>query len=320
MRILHLESDKYSAHSLNRIKSGNVVDEYPFVDQSAYTQILNRCLFDAIFTRIGLHTGEEEFKLQPNLKYLITATTGLNHIDLEAARKRNIEVVSLKGETNFLSSITSTAEHTWALILCLIRQIVPVYTNVITGKWQRTPFQIHQLSEKTLGIIGYGRLGRIIANYATAFGMRVLFYDNQSVREVNSQHSFSEFDELLKQSDIVVLMASWSDENANMFSYEQFMLMNKNSYFINASRGEMVNESALLDSLTSDHLAGAALDVLSGDSVWGESLPENHQLITFSKTHPDKLIITSHTGGFAKEAIVKTRDFITDKFFKILQK
>jgi D-3-phosphoglycerate dehydrogenase len=320
MKILHLESDKFSSHSLSRLRNGNEVDENPFIDQSEYTQILSRHSFDAIFTRIGLHTGEEEFNLQPNLKFLISATTGLNHIDLDAARERNIEVISLQGETGFLSSITSTAEHTWLLVLCLFRQIVPVYTNVISGKWQRTPFQIHQIYEKTLGIIGYGRLGKMIANYATAFGMQVLFYDNQNVKEINTEHRFCSFNKILKQSDIIVLMASWSDENTDMFSYKQFKLMKENSFFVNASRGEMVNESALLESLQSNHLAGAALDVLSGDSVWGDDLPENQQLVAYSKKHPHKLIITSHIGGFANEAIKKTRDFITDKFLKILQK
>lgn len=315
MKILHLESDKFSSNSLFKLREGNEIYEYPFVDQSAYVQLLHLNSFDIIFTRIGLYTGINEFNLQPKLKYLVTATTGLNHIDIEAAKARNIEIISLKGETEFLNTITSTAEHTWALLLCLVRQLVPVYANVVLGKWERTPFRIHQLSGKTLGIIGYGRLGKIIANYGISFGMNVIYYDNL-ITENYGEHRYRPFNDLLKQSDIVVLMASWSDKNIDMIGSEQFSLMKENSYFINASRGEMVNESALLQSLKSNHLAGAALDVLADDSIWGEVLPENQALVTFSRENPGKLLITSHIGGFAVEAIEKTRDFITDKFLK----
>jgi D-3-phosphoglycerate dehydrogenase len=320
MKILHLESNHYSSYSLLKLREGNEIVECPFIDQQAYTQLLHLNSFDIIFTRIGLYTGISEFDLQPKLKFLVTATTGLNHIDILAAKERNIEIISLRGETEFLSSITSTAEHTWALLLCLVRQLVPVFENVVFGKWERTPFPLHQLSGMTLGIIGYGRLGKIIANYATAFGMYVIYYDNQSIAEINREHRYSSFNDVLMQSDIVVLMASWCDENNDMFDCEQFSLMKENSYFINTARGEMVNESALLQSLKSNHLAGAALDVLAGDSIWGEVIPENQPLVAFSKENPGKLIITSHIGGFAKEAIEKTRDFITDKFLKIKKK
>jgi hypothetical protein len=104
-------------------------------------------------------------------------------IKTKRAVERNIEIISLRGETEFLSSITSTAEHTWALLLCLVRQLVPVYENVVFGKWERTPFPLHQLSGMTLGIIGYGRLGKIIANYAP--GMKNIVFITFLVQSIS---------------------------------------------------------------------------------------------------------------------------------------
>jgi D-3-phosphoglycerate dehydrogenase len=93
--------------------------------------------------------------------------------------------------------------------------------------------------------------------------------------------------------------------------------MKKGAFFINTSRGEMVDEASLLIALKTGHLSGAGIDVLEGDSSWGTATPENQNLIEFSRSSPEKIIITSHTGGFAKESILKTRNFITEKFLNI---
>src|SRR6185312_7830256 len=111
------------------------------------------------------------------LRAIVTATTGLDHIDLDEAKRRNIAVLSLRGETEFLESVTATAEHTWALLLALVRKVGPAFDHVRRGDWQRDSFVGRTLSGRTLGIVGYGRLGRMVARYGQAFGMNVLVND-----------------------------------------------------------------------------------------------------------------------------------------------
>src|SRR5690606_10220706 len=104
-----------------------------------------------------------------NLRYILTPTTGLNHIDMEMAARQGIKVISLKGETEFLSGIPSTAEHTWALLLSLLRKIPAAHKHVMSGKWERDEFKAHNLCHYKLGILGFGRVGKQIAEYARVF-------------------------------------------------------------------------------------------------------------------------------------------------------
>lgn len=317
MKILHLEYNEYPKLSIDKLKAFADVFPSRIENEEELVNILKNNQYDAIFTRLGVFLGEHLMTLQTNLKYILTPTTGLNHIDIEAAEKRGIQVISLKGEAEFLCSIKSTAEHTWAVLLCLIRNIIPANEDVIKNShWNRVPFLADELDGKTIGIIGFGRLGKIVANYAKAFGMNVLVTDKRDV-EKSIDVEVVDLLRLLNKSDFICLMIDYSPENVNFLNGYHFNEMKKDAYFINTSRGELIDESALLEFLENGKIKGAAIDVIDGDSSWSKEFCGDTRLLDYAKRNSN-LIITPHMGGYGKDSIYKTREFLVNKFVNIL--
>lgn len=315
LKILHLEKPCYSSSSLELLESVGDVDYREFSTQEELTRHLEDHSYQAIITKLGFYLGPQELKNQEQLEYLLTPTTGLNHIDLDYAERAQIKVLSLKGESEFLAKIQSTAEHTWALLLSLIRNLIPAHKDVSRGAWDRIPHLAQELNTQTLGIIGLGRLGKILVKYAEAFSMRILCNDLDS-SVFSDEYAAYETDlhPLLEESDYVILQIDYRPENENLFDKELFSKMKDGAFFINTSRGEMVDEEALVEALSSGKLAGAALDVLRGDSAW-EAESKDNNLLRYAREH-DNLIITPHMGGYGRISIEMTRDFITKKFIK----
>lgn len=315
LRILHLEKSCYSKSSLELLESVGEVDYREFSTQEELREHLVDHSYQVIITKLGFYLGSEELKDQDQLDYLLTPTTGLNHIDLDYADKAQIKVLSLKGESEFLARIQSTAEHTWTLLLSLIRNLIPAHKHVNQGGWDRIPHLAQELNTQTLGIIGLGRLGKILVKYAEAFSMRILCNDIDSSVFTEEYATYqSDLNPLLEESDYVILQIDYRPENENLFDKELFFKMKDGAFFINTSRGEMVDEAALVEALSSGKLAGAALDVLKGDSAW-ESESKDNDLLRYAREH-DNLIITPHMGGYGRISIEMTRDFITKKFIK----
>jgi D-3-phosphoglycerate dehydrogenase len=287
--------------------------------QEEFIHFLSKDKFEVIFAKIGLLLNDEVFSLQPDLKYIVSPTTGVNHIDIKSASKRGVIVISLKGEEDFLMTIKSTAEHTWMLLLAVARNLISSNFKVISErKWNRNSYIANELNEKKIGIIGYGRLGKIVANYAHAFGMQVLIYDNDINKYDNKYYVCSNVDELLVSADYVVLLISWAESNIKFFDFEKFEKMKRGSFFINTSRGEFVDEIAMLDNLKNGKLSGAAIDVITSDSGWGPNEMISNDLIEYAR-NCNNLIITPHMGGYGIDSIAKTRRFITRKFLNLLK-
>ena len=160
---------------------------------------------DVLVIRLKYKLDKKELDQFPNLKYILTPTTGLNHIDMEEAQFRGIRVLSLKGETEFLNQIPSTAEHTWALLLALIRKLVPAVNHVSTNGWNRDLFKGNNLRGKSLGIIGLGRVGRQVAKFANAFGMKVQYYDPLIDFNAELALRVENIEDLMKSSDVISL-------------------------------------------------------------------------------------------------------------------
>jgi len=319
MNVLHLEENSYSEYSKNRLlrAAENVKFAAP-LSQQELREVLAKDNYEAIFTSLGFYFGQEEFLLQQDLKFLITPTTGLNHIDLQESRRNNVTVLSLKYEKEFLKEVQSTSEHTWGLLLSLIRNIKPFTQNVEQGGWSRDKYDIQELNTKTLGIIGYGRLGRIVAKYGLAFNMNILINDTRDIGRLPHGVLHAELDELLSNSDYILLLADYSDSNINMISLKEFELMKEDAFFVNCSRGEMVDENALLYSLKNQKIAGAALDVLVNDSSW-KRIPDNNPLLDYMQKN-NNLLITPHIGGYGRVSIEKTRDYMIEMFLKKVKK
>jgi D-3-phosphoglycerate dehydrogenase / 2-oxoglutarate reductase len=270
---------------------------------------------DVLWVRLRNRIDAEVMTAAHRLKVIVTPTTGLNHIDLEEAGRRGIRVLSLRGESDFLRDVRAPAEHTMALILALLRRVPGAMAHVRDGGWNRDLFKGRELHGKTVGIVGYGRLGRIMARYLTAFDTHVLAADphidmgalDPGVRPVTLA-------QLLQDADLVTLHVNLCDETERFFGQEQFALMKEGAWFINTSRGEVVDESALLKSLHSGHLAGAALDVLCHEDSEGM---KDHPLVVCARDH-DHLMITPHIGGCTVESMEKTELFLAKELASVV--
>ncbi len=246
----------------------------------------------------------------PYLQIVATPTTGHNHIDVEELDRRGIKLLSLRGEIDFLRDIRATAEHTIGLMLTLLRHTPSALNHVLGGGWNRDEFKGGELYGRTVGIVGYGRLGRLVASYLLAFGARVLAADpTGDERTVASGVHLCGLPELLAQSEIVTLHVNLHAENHGFFGQAQLAAMRPGALLINTARGELLDESALLHALRAGHLAGAALDVLVGENSSGMA---HHPLVAYAREN-EHLLITPHLGGCTMESLTRTEVFLAEK-------
>ena len=269
---------------------------------------------DALWVRLRHQIDREVFEAAPRLRIIATPTTGLNHVDVSEAARRNIRVVSLKGETEFLRSVPATAEHTVALLFALMRHVPAAFEHVKMGGWDRDLFLGNDLCGKTAGVIGYGRIGRMVARYLLTFGVRVLATDSAAVI-ADPGVTLVPMNQLLEQSDIVTLHTSYSSEARGLMGTAEFAQMKPGAWFINTARGELVDEEALLEALRSRRIAGCALDVLSEEHSSGMGL---NGLVAYAQGH-DNLIITPHIGGCTSESMEKTEIFLAGRVATALE-
>lgn len=304
IKILNIEPDGYSSKAKEILKSFASVQETQ-LPRSELLPLLKD--YDVIIVRLGYSIDSEFLSYSERLQIIVSATTGLNHIDLVEAKNRGITVLSLKGESDFLKNIHATAEHTWALLLATIRHLPEAYHHVKSGHWNRDLFKGSELFGKTLGLIGFGRLGSIVADYGKAFGMRVIANDLKSNLQ-DDRIKMMDMDEMLAQADVVSLHANYTPENAKMINSRRFSAMKTGTVFINTSRGELVDEFALVSALKSKKLKGAGIDVINNEV---RDL-KNSPLIEYAKTH-DNLIVTPHIGGATFESTEATEIFMARK-------
>lgn len=306
MTILNFEGDGFSILAKERWASiGNYVetDIHTFKELPVLEEV------EIIIVRLRNYIGTDITGFFPKLKYVITATTGLDHIDLNSATASGIQVVSLKGETDFLNTISSTAEHTWALLLSLVRNIPAACTSVSKGQWDRDVFKGIQLRKKSIGIIGLGRTGKMVAQYARVFDMEVNYFDPSVTDTSFIKHSSLE--SLLKASDVVTLHVHLQQDTENLLNKEMISLMKDGSYFINTSRGKLVDEKALVDQLKCGRLKGVATDVLASELT---EVKESD--LRKAMTEGLNIIITPHIGGATWDAMHLCEEFIVNKFIR----
>lgn len=272
--------------------------------------------FDVLWVRLRHRIDSALLDHAPRLRAIATPTTGLNHIDMEGAAKRDVQVFSLRGEVEFLKDVRATAEHTIALMLGLLRKLPAATASVRDGAWERDSFKGAELYQKTVGIVGYGRVGRIVGRYLRAFGAHVLVTDPRVDPESSQEDvEIVSLSELLSRSDLVTVHVDLRMDTANFFGWDEFRRMKPGAWFVNTSRGELVVEEALLEALASGHLSGAALDVLKGE-IGNEAAKS--ALARYAREH-NRLLITPHIGGCTFESMEKTEIFLAKRVLSALR-
>lgn len=244
--------------------------------------------YDALIVRSRTKVTPAVFDAGTALKVVGRAGIGVDNIDLNSAKAHGVRVVNSP-----LATTVTVAELTLGLMLSLVREIPRADGSMKSGKWLKKELEGAELYGKTLGIIGFGRIGSAVADRAKAFGMNIVAYDRlkaaESILERGGQPV--SFEQLLAESDFISLHLPLTNETKNMLDAAAFSKMKTGVYLVDAARGGIVDEEALLAALESGKVAGAALDVFAAEPP-GESPLVNHP----------RVICTPHIGAQTQEA------------------
>lgn len=266
----------------------------------------------ALSVFIDSELSKDVIKKFKNLRIIATRSTGVDHIDIDYCRENRIAVTNVE---NY--GATSVAQYTFALILALLRNLVPANLYMRDYNRSNNVFLGRDLTGLTLGVIGTGAIGGSVCKLAQDFGMSILACDIFPKEELRLKYNvkYVDMDELLADSDVITLHLPYTKDNLNMISMAQFEKMRKKPYLINTSRGELVNLEDLRDALSKNLLAGAGLDVLSCESltfrcdetcpVAGEAHKECIEELKIVKEikNFDNVVITPHIAYETKEAV-----------------
>ncbi len=253
--------------------------------QGAQIAITNKVIFN-----------REVMQKLPDLKLIALLATGMNNIDLVAAKELGITVKNVTGY-----SVVTVPEHVIGFIFNFKRSLTGWYNDQLSGKWSDSKqfcyfdYPITDVRGSTLGIIGKGCIGSEVGRLASALGMNVLYAEHRHA--TTCREGYTPFEEVLKQSDIVTLHCPLTENTQNLINKETLSLFKRGALLINTGRGPLVNELDLLEALQSGRLGGAALDVLVK-----EPPPKDHPLIIGAQTMPN-LIITPHVAWASDSAI-----------------
>ncbi|MFH0877608.1 MAG: phosphoglycerate dehydrogenase [Candidatus Omnitrophota bacterium] len=285
-----LVSDSLSDEGLSVLKNSKefMVDVKTGLEPAELKEIIGE--YDALVVRSATKVTAEVIEAGTKLKLIGRAGVGLDNVDLRAATAKGIIVMNTPG-----GNTISTAEHTMSLILALSRNIPTADLSMKNKEWRRKDFMGTELYNKTIGIIGLGRIGTEVAKRCLAFGMRVKAYDPYLTREVADQMGVEllTLEEIYRQADYITVHVPLTDETKHMISAKQLELMKPGVRLVNCARGGIIDEGALARALESGKIAGAAFD------VYTEEPPKELPLAKFAN-----VVLTPHLGASTEEAQV----------------
>ena len=262
--------------------------------------------FDCIIVRSATKVTSEVFEAANSLRLVVRAGVGLDNVDLQAAKDHGVKVLNTPE-----APTVSVAEMVFALMFALARRITAADSSMKDGRWEKKKLKGVELWQKTLGIIGLGRIGYEVGKRATALGMTVLAYDvvdiDRLCKEIGAERVG--FDELIKRSDFITIHVPLLPQTRGMIGSEQFKIMKQSAFLINTSRGGVVDEAALLEALDSGLLAGAALDVFENEPPTDWAIAK----------HP-KIIATPHLSSSTVEAQTRVGELTAQKVIDELAK
>ncbi|MDZ4171415.1 MAG: phosphoglycerate dehydrogenase, partial [Methanobacteriaceae archaeon] len=244
--------------------------------------------FNAIVVRSRTKVTREVIENAPKLKIIARAGVGVDNVDVEAATEKGIMVVNAPEST----SIT-VAEQTMGLMLSLSRKISIADKSVKEGKWEKSRFMGSELNNKTLGIIGMGRIGSQVVIRSKAFGMDAMVYDPYISEEFAKDLGVKvvDLETIFKESDVITIHVPLTPETKHLVSKEAFEMMKESAFIINCARGGIIDEDALYVALSENKIGGAALDVFEKEP------PANSPLLRL-----DNIVLTPHIGASSGEA------------------
>lgn len=269
--------------------------------------------YDAFWGHKDLRVDKEVLDRAARLTVVCTATTGTDHIDKQELARRGIKLLSITRDYGLLKTLTATAECAWMLLLACARHLRGAMAAVLDGQWNTEDFVGRQFCEQTLGVLGLGRLGSMMCRTGRGFDMRVLGCDRAPKRPAGVE--LVDFDTLLRESDFLSIHVHMEPENYHLFNDLTFGLMKHGAILVNTSRGDIVDEAALIRSLKSGRLAAYGTDVLHDE--WRVDMRQS-PLVQYAMEH-DNVVIVPHIGGCTLRSIVDARVFTAKKLVHYLQ-
>ncbi len=260
---------------------------------------------DACVVRSSTKLTKEVIEASQKLKVIGRAGVGLDNVDVEAASKKGVVVINTPG-----GNTISAAEHTFCLLMALARNIPQANSSLKKGEWERKKFTGIQLLEKTIGIVGLGRIGSEVAKRAQSFGMKVIAYDPflRAEKALQIGVELLSMDEILARADFLTLHMPLSADSQYMIGEKELSKMKKGARLINCARGGLIDEAALAKAIENGHIAGAALDVFESEP------PKNTALLALPS-----VIATPHLGASTEEAQIAVAVDVAQSIADFLQ-
>ncbi len=300
-------ADRLAANGVAILKATSGLDVVEVAGKGP--DVLKDALVDAaaLVVRSETQVTAELMAQAPKLRIVARAGVGTDNIDLEEATRRGIPVLTAPGANS-----NSAAEHAVALMLSLCRKIPAAAASMADGKWERKSFEGTELRGKTLGILGLGRIGTTVAKIAHGFGMTVIALDPYVV----AQHALSlgvellPLEQVLQRADIITLHLALTDDTRHLINAQRIAMMKKGAMIVNAARGALIDDAALIAALESGQIAGAALDVFDKEPLAADS----------PLRKAPNIVLTPHLGASTREAQTRVASEIAEAVRDALQK
>lgn len=299
MRVL--VSDPLAEEGIRRLETAAEVDVITNLSPEELVERIKG--YDALVIRSGTKVTADVINAADRLKVIARAGVGVDNVDVDAATKKGIIVVNAPG-----GNTISAAEHTIAMMLALARNIPQAHASVRRGEWNRKKYTGVEVFNKTLGIIGLGRIGTEVAKRMKAFGMRILAYDPFITESKAAELGIklASLEEIYRESDFITVHTPLTPETRNMIDEPQIKMMKPTVRLINCARGGIINEAALARAVAENRIAGAAVDVYTKEPPVGNPLLEQERIIT-----------TPHLGASTAEAQINVALAVADQIIAI---
>ncbi len=304
-RILIVD-DLHPVFKEKAIALGYEVDDLPQITRTETLAVIKN--YNGIAVRTKFRIDREMMDAAPQLRFVARAGAGLDNIDVEIAKERGIELLAANE-----GNMDAVGEHTVGMLLSLMNNFRKADNEIRTGIWNREGNRGYELKGKTVGIIGFGFMGQSFAQKLSGFGVNIIAYDKyktgfgtELVREVSME-------EIVKHSDVLSLHIPLTRETRQMVNDEYFFHFKKPIFFLNVSRGEIVNTQAVLNYIKAGKILGAGLDVLEvekfpalAEQPWYHELQQN-----------DKVLLSPHVAGWTFDSYRKISEVLAQKLEKI---
>ena len=294
-----LVTEQIADEGLAALQAAAQVDFRTDLDKAGLLQALPE--YDALVVRSGTKVTAEVLAAGTKLRVVGRAGTGVDNIDVDAATRRGIVVVNAPA-----SNSVAVAELTIGLIMALARQIPQAHASLQSGKWERNKFMGFEVRGKTLGLVGLGRIGAEVARRARGLEMNVLAYDPvvSTDRAAQLGVTLATLDDVLAQSDFISLHVPLIDATRNLINAARLAQMKPTAYLINAARGGIVDEAALVEALERRQIAGAALDVFAKEPPTDSPLLGHPRVITLPHLGASTVEAQALTGVDVAEGVI----------------